>query len=109
MRSILIIAPLLLTGCIRTPAPIVSTPPARCADLIPVGWKDGVEAAPVPDTTAPAAMSPLDAAIMEAKQWAGAYVAQDGQLDKANGRTADTISIVRTCEAQANAARPGGK
>jgi len=37
--------------------------------------------------------------------WAGAYVGMSGQLDKANGRTADTISIVGVCESQANAAR----
>lgn len=41
----------------------------------------------------------------QVKAWAGAYVAQDGQIAKANGRTADTIYIVGQCEDMANAAR----
>jgi hypothetical protein len=30
-----------------------------------------------------------------------------GQLEKANGRTTDTIGIVNTCETMVNDARPG--
>lgn len=44
-------------------------------------------------------------ALAAVKAWAGAYVAADGQLAKANGRTADTIGIVRRCEAMINATR----
>jgi hypothetical protein len=45
--------------------------------------------------------------LAAARAWAGAYTAMSGQLDKANGRTSDTISIVRECEKQVNAARAG--
>jgi hypothetical protein len=38
--------------------------------------------------------------------WAQAYVGSDGQVDKANGRTADTISIIVECERLQNEARP---
>jgi len=84
-------------------------PPARCADLIPKGWSDGVPAAAVPDNAPVVMGAPLTPQIVAAiiAPWASAYVEQDSQIDKANGRTADTISIVRECEAQANAARPG--
>lgn len=86
------------------------TPPARCADLIPTDWQQPVDAAPVP-TNAPDAEwlgKPLTAAVEAAliAPWANGYVAQDGALAKANGRTADTISIFKACEAQVNAARP---
>ena len=37
--------------------------------------------------------------------WASWGVAQTGQLDKANGRTADTVWIIQQCEARVNAAR----
>lgn len=88
---------LALTGCISRP--IVSTPPARCASLIPDSWSEGVEAAPVPDT---AQLTLLD----QVKAWASAYVAMGGQLEKANGRTADTVTIVQRCETLVNEARP---
>lgn len=77
----------------------MTTPPARCADLIPQGWREPVPGAPVPDTRGAA---PLEAE----KAWAGGFVAQAGQLAKANGRTADTIHIVTECERLANEARP---
>lgn len=86
-----------LTAC-PGKRPVVTTPPARCASLIPQSWLDGIEAAPVPDTTQ---MEMLDAL----KAWAAAYVAQGGQLAKANGRTVDAITIIRQCEQLMNEAR----
>ena len=86
-----------LTGCINRP--IVSIPPASCARLIPAEWAEGVEAAPIPDTTGLDGLAAIQA-------WAAAYVAMGGQLAKANGRAADTIGIVSRCEAMVNAARP---
>jgi hypothetical protein len=52
--------------------------------------------------------APLTAPVIAAiiAPWAAAYVGMSGQLDKANGRTADAIGIVRTCEAMVNEARP---
>lgn len=94
-----------LSGCAAA-RPIVSTPPAACAKLVPSGWHDPVPGTPVPDTTALAGATALDAAIYAAKQWAGAYVGMSGQLEKANGRTADAIDIVTNCEAMVNSARP---
>jgi len=38
------------------------------------------------------------------KAWAGAFMMQTGQLDKANGRMADAISIFSQCEMMVNAA-----
>jgi len=38
--------------------------------------------------------------------WQKAFVAQSGQLSKANGRTGDVITIFAGCEAMVNAARP---
>lgn len=81
------------------PKPVVNTPPARCSTLIPSSWADGVPPYPIPDTSNP---DPLE----QIKAWAAAYVGADGQREKANGRTADTIEIVRRCEELVNAARP---
>ncbi len=88
---------LTLTGCISRP--VVTSPPARCASLVPPSWAEGVEATPVPDTSD---LSLLD----QLKAWAGAYVAMGGQLQKANGRTADAVQIVQRCEEMVNEARP---
>lgn len=51
---------------------------------------------------------PLTNAVIAAiiGPWASAYVGMSGQLEKANGRTADTIGIVATCERMVNEARP---
>jgi len=99
MRTIVCISlALALTGCGWFKDTIVSTPPARCSALIPDSWSDGVEAAPVPDTVD---LGPFE----QVKAWASAYVAQGGQLAKANGRTADTVHIVQRCEELINAAR----
>ena len=76
----------------------MTIPPAKCAGLVPVEWSQGVKPVTLPDTGADA----LDAA----RAWAAAFVAQTGQLEKANGRTADTIAIMQRCEDMVNAARP---
>ena len=80
----------------------MTTPPASCARLIPENWSEGVKGAPVPQ------MDALDL-LGQVKAWAGAYVASEGQLAKANGRTADAIGIMQRCEAMMNAARPDSK
>jgi hypothetical protein len=55
-------------------------------------WQKPVEGAAVPDGTA-------------VGDWMAAFVAQAGQLEKANGRTTDTISIIKNCEDLINASR----
>ena len=99
MRKMLLLSAVLsLPACADKPS-IVTTPPAACSRLIPETWAEGVPAAPVPDTDG---LSLLE----QVKAWATAYVAQGGQLAKANGRTADTVGIVSRCEAMVNGARP---
>lgn len=88
---------------------IVTTPIADCAGFIPDRWR-----APVPGVALPAPIGPdvvNDQAKLEAalKGWMQFGVGQSGQLEKANGRTGDTIFIVEKCEARANAARPRKK
>lgn len=100
MKMILTIAVCGMLG-LCSDKPVVSTPPPRCADLIPPGWENGVEGEPVPDTSG---LSPLD----QIKAWAGAYVGASGQTEKANGRTRDTIHIMKRCEELARDARPDG-
>jgi hypothetical protein len=76
-------------------------PTAGCSTLVPEAWKDGVDSADFP--------SPGElAGDLEAKAtaWRTFGVRQTGQLDKANGRTADAIGIVEACERRdANAVR----
>lgn len=77
-----------LAGCAHT----VMSPNARCSSLIPPNWADGVPAVPLPG-------------FEDVGEVVGAFIEQTGQLDKANGRTADAIHIVSTCEAQINETR----
>lgn len=106
MRKTIALAALALAGCINRP--VVSTPPADCASLVPAGWHDGVEAAPVPENAPVQLGQPLTAATVAAiiGPWASAYVVMSGMLEKANGRTADAIDIVKRCETLVNKARP---
>lgn len=64
--------------------------------MVPEAWRAPVEAIPLP------AFEIVGDALT-------AFVAQTGQLDKANGRTADTIFIVENCEKLVNGARPRQK
>lgn len=59
-----------------------------CSTLIPKEWKKKIEGAPLPSEYA-------DVGV-----WQSFAFAQTGQLDKANGRTADTIGIIERCEAR---------
>lgn len=100
-----------LTGCGIISRPVVTTPPARCASLVPDEWREGVEAAPIPanepqiaDWLGMALTAPMVAAIIA--PWAAGYVAMDGQLGKANSRTVAAMDITARCEAMINEARP---
>ena len=83
MRQALILAPLLLAGCVSSPA-IISAPSA-CSSLLPEEWLAGVPSAPLPDG-----------------QTVGGWItfadAQSGQLDKANDRYRSGVGIVARCE-----------
>lgn len=48
-------------------------------------------------------------ADVELREWQKAFVGQSGQLEKANGRQADTVSIFKGCEKLINDARPRKK
>lgn len=92
MRPTLLFAVLPLCALSAACQSIVKTPPARCSSLIPKTWADGVPGAALP-------------AGDETADWQKAFVAQSGQLSKANGRTADVISIIGGCETLVNKAR----
>jgi len=113
MPRLLLMCALLSCAACADRRPIITTPPAACSKLIPSDWTKGVAATPVPANTDTSAWigKPLTDAIEAAiiAPWAAAYVAQDGQIEKANGRTADTVQIVQTCEDMVNAARPDAK
>lgn len=54
---------------------------------------------------------PLTSAVAAAiiAPWASGYVAMDGQLQKANGRTTDAMAIQKNCEMMVNSARSATK
>lgn len=85
-------------------------PPASCSKIVPDSWREGVEAAPIPDNTPIAEWlgKPLTQVMAAAilAPWAAGYTAMSGQLEKANGRTVDTIDIIVRCETLVNDARP---
>lgn len=74
----------------------MSTPPARCTELIPESWKKGVGSIPLPG-------------FEDVGEIVTAFIAQSGQVEKADARTADTIHIYETCERLQNEARPRNK
>lgn len=89
----------LLVGCVRTN---IANGVPRCETMIPQSWKAGVPSADLPVTEA------LPDGHDNAKPWQEGYIAQTGQLEKANYRTADTDYIYTNCltnarEAQAQA------
>lgn len=104
---------MLLSACGIISRPIVSTPEVRCNSLIPSTWSEPVGSASIPQNDprlnewiGQPLTAPMAAAIIG--PWAAAYIAADGQLDKANGRTRDAIEIDRVCEAAYNEAREAG-
>jgi len=85
-----ILAALSLSSCA---ASVIVASPTDCAGLLPDSWRKPVAGAPLPPYVAVMA------------DWVGFADLQTAQLDKANGRTADTIDIVSRCEARAAAAQ----
>ena len=87
----------------------METPPAQCAKLIPKAWSTAVASEPIPEAVDVSQWIglPLTQAMAAAISgpWASAYVGSDGQLDKANGRTIDAISIMTECERLVNESR----
>lgn len=77
---------LALSACASAP-PIVAQAPA-CSSLIPSSHRSPVPGAELPS---------LDAT---AGDWIVFADAQTGQLDKANGHTADVVEIIEACEAR---------
>ena len=70
---------------------VINAIPAACSTLIPETWREPVPGGPLPEGST-------------VGDWVAFGDAQTGQLDKANGRTADTIAIVSRCEARDAAA-----
>ena len=89
MRKALILAPLLLAGCIGAP-PIISAPSA-CSTLLPEEWLKGVLSAPLPDGET-------------VGDWIAFSDLQTGQLDKSNDRYRAAVGIVGRCEERDKAA-----
>lgn len=64
----------------------VSLNASDCNSLIPENWKSGkIESAPLPQQNTVGALATFG-------------ISQTGQLDKANDRTHDTITIYENCE-----------
>lgn len=65
--------------------------PGACSRLLPDSWRQPVPGAPLPTGET-------------VGDWIAFGDAQTGQLDKANGRTADAIGIIERCEERDRAA-----
>jgi hypothetical protein len=77
-----------LAGCAGTPPTLTILAALKCGPLIPDSYRK-----PVPGTPRPSPQAPLTAGTL-----AAALDGQTGQLDLANGRTADVIAITETCD-----------
>ena len=78
-----------LGACIGRP--IIVATPSSCSTLVPSAWRTPVPGAPLTEGTTVA-------------DWIAFADTQTGQLDKANGRTVDTLDIISRCEARDRAA-----
>lgn len=76
-------AMLALPACVA--APVINTIPSACSGLVPDNWKEGVSGADLPEGNT-------------VGDWVAFGDAQTAQLDKANGRTVDAITIIDRCE-----------
>lgn len=85
----------LLAGCGHT---VISPAASPCSDLLPSDWLGGVPPAPLPES------AKLADGHDDARPWQAWGIEQTGQLEKANGRYADGIGIVKRCEARDAAA-----
>lgn len=74
-----------LSACASHPVAILNASP--CSTLVPADWRDGVPAPALPSGST-------------AGDWSAYADAAVGQLDKANGRAADALTIVERCEAR---------
>lgn len=96
---------LLAAGCVSSP-PIIADK-APCSTLVPQEWRNGVTGAPGPaEIVLPPVSHPdaIQAYADLAREWMKFGVGQTGQLQKANGRTADAIGIIERCEERDRAA-----
>lgn len=111
MRKMLMLCAALSLPACASKRPIVSTPLAACSSLTPSEWAAGVEAASIPDNAPVTLGVPLtdELVAMIVAPWASAYVAMSGQLEKANGRTKDAMTIQANCEKMVNASRTDAK
>jgi hypothetical protein len=91
----------LLTLCAACSTVTVNRQDVNCLGFIPDSWQKPVPSAPIPT------QGSTD--LEEAKVWAGGFVAQSGQLAKANGKFDDTVHIIGECERRYNAAVPRKK
>lgn len=85
MRKALILAPLLLAGCISG-GPIIASANS-CPMLIPDTWREPVAPPPLPDG-------------LTVGDWIAFADALAGKLDIANGQKADTLTIIERCTAR---------
>ena len=76
-----------MTGCVSNS---VYATKADCSSLVPSEWVAGVGNAPLP----PEVTDELD----RLKGWINFGVAQTGNLEVANSRTADSVGIIARCE-----------
>ena len=79
--------PLAVTGCVSNS---ILAAKSDCSQLVPSSWRAGVASAPPP------ARETDELELL--KEWIGFGVAQTGQLEIANSRTADAIGIIERCE-----------
>ncbi len=88
-------------GCVTAP-PIVSAAGA-CSELLPASWELGVEGAAVPAEASPKPVEPQAVVawtLDQLKAWTSFGVEESARREIANGRTTDTIGIIRRCEAR---------
>lgn len=84
-----LLASLALSGCVSSS---VYATKSDCSQLVPAAWRDGVPNA------APPPQSPDE--LEQLKAWINFGIAQTGNLQTANSRTADAVGIIERCEAR---------
>ena len=91
MKCVLRLTPLLAIGLLASGcagSTLAVAPTVGCSSLLPNTWRSPVPSAALPPETA-----------VEA-DWQVFGIQQTARLSEANGRTADVIAVVETCEAR---------
>jgi hypothetical protein len=98
---LMLLASLTLAAAGCAGSPVIVASPSACSKVLPAEWEKGVGHAESPPPAPPkpqGLQAQIDWTLEQLKIWTGFAVDEANRVDQADGRTRDTIGIVRRCE-----------